>query len=71
MAVPKRKTSKSKRGMRRSKNALKPLNIVTNSTTGELTLPHTMSVDGYYNGRKVLDVIKVKSSKDEDEDEDE
>ncbi len=35
MAVPKRKTTKSKRNMRRSHHALTPVNIITDSTTGE------------------------------------
>jgi len=56
MAVPKRKTSKSKKGMRRSHHALKPVNVVVDSTTGEYKLPHHISlVDGYYKGRQVIE----------------
>jgi len=56
MAVPKKKTSKSKRDMRRSHNALSKVNVVLDATTGEYKLPHHMSlVDGYYKGRKVLE----------------
>ena len=54
MAVPKKKTSKSKRNMRRSHDALKSLNIIENKTTGELQLPHQISLDGYYNGKQVI-----------------
>ena len=54
MAVPKRKTSKSKRNMRRSHHALKGTNPVENSTTGEYTLSHHISPDGYYRGRQVI-----------------
>ena len=54
MAVPKKKTSKSKRNMRRSHDALKSLNIIENKTTGELQLPHQVSLDGYYNGKQVI-----------------
>lgn len=55
MAVPKRKTSKSRRDQRRSHHALKPINIVFDQTTGEPKLPHQVSlVDGYYNGRQVF-----------------
>jgi large subunit ribosomal protein L32 len=64
MAVPKKKTSKSKRNMRRSHHALKPLNIVTDKTTGEYRLPHHISLkDGYYNGRQVI----VPNNKDDEE----
>ena len=55
MAVPKKKTSKSRRNMRRAHHALNPLQVVENPTTGELTLPHHISLDGYYKGRNVLE----------------
>lgn len=54
MAVPKKKTSKSRRDMRRSHHALKAINILEDATTGELKRPHHISLDGYYNGRQVL-----------------
>lgn len=53
MAVPKRKTTPSCRGMRRSHLALKSTKVVEDQTTGEWKRPHHVSVDGYYNGRKV------------------
>jgi len=53
MAVPKAKTSKSCRGMRRSHNALKVVNVVEDKTSGELKRPHHVSPDGRYNGRQV------------------
>jgi large subunit ribosomal protein L32 len=59
MAVPKRKTTPSRRGMRRAHDALEGLNIVQCQTTGALKRPHHVSADGYYNGRKVTD-SKVK-----------
>ncbi len=62
MAVPKKKTSKSKRNMRRSHDALSRVNVVVNKTTGELQLPHQLSVDGYYNGKQI---IKEKVKKEE------
>lgn len=55
MAVPKRKTSPSKRGMRRSHDSLKSTNPVEDKTTGELKRPHHVSADGYYKGRKVTE----------------
>ncbi|WP_375326841.1 50S ribosomal protein L32 [Candidatus Tisiphia endosymbiont of Nemotelus uliginosus] len=55
MAVPKKKTSKSKRNMRRSHLALGRINVVVDSETGEYKLPHHISlVDGTYNGRQVI-----------------
>lgn len=53
MAVPKRKTSKSKRNMRRSHDSLKEVKVKENKTTGELHRAHHVSPDGYYNGRQV------------------
>jgi large subunit ribosomal protein L32 len=53
MAVPKAKTSKSCRGMRRSHNALKKVNVVEDKTSGEFKRPHHVSPDGNYNGRQV------------------
>lgn len=53
MAVPKRKTSPSRRNMRRSHHALKGVNVVEDKTSGELKRPHHVSSDGYYNGRQV------------------
>ncbi len=53
MAVPKRKTSTSKRNMRRANHALKKINVVENAN-GEFVLPHHVSADGTYNGRTVL-----------------
>ena len=54
MAVPKRKTSKSVRNMRRSHHALKRINLVEDNTTGEFKLPHHMTAEGAYNGRNLL-----------------
>ena len=55
MAVPKKKTSKSRRDMRRSHHALKPINVVVDKETGEYKLPHHISTkDGTYNGRAVV-----------------
>ena len=62
MAVPKKKTSKSKRDQRRSHHALKTINVVEDQTTGELKLSHHISLkDGYYKGRQVI-IPKVKNS---------
>lgn len=55
MAVPKKKTSKSKRNMRRSHDKLKAVNVIVDPVTGEYKLPHQMSLaDGTYKGRQVV-----------------
>jgi large subunit ribosomal protein L32 len=55
MAVPKRKTSPSKRNMRRSHHALTPTKFQECPNCGELKLPHNMcSACGHYNGREVV-----------------
>jgi large subunit ribosomal protein L32 len=53
MAVPKKKTSKSKRNMRRSHHALVGVQVSEDATTGEVKRPHHVSPDGYYKGRRV------------------
>jgi large subunit ribosomal protein L32 len=55
MAVPKRKTSPSRRNMRRSHHALKPNTYVEDTDTGELKRPHHVDLKtGTYRGRQVL-----------------
>lgn len=59
MAVPKRKTSPSRRGMRRSADALKQPTYIEDKNSGELRRPHHVDLKtGMYRGRQVL---KVKS----------
>ena len=55
MAVQKNRKTPSKRGMRRSHDALKGTTLSTESTTGETHVRHHISADGYYRGRKVLE----------------
>ena len=56
MAVQQNKKSPSKRGMRRAHDALKGNALSIEPTTGETHLRHHISPDGYYRGRKVLNV---------------
>ena len=44
MAVPKRKTSVSKRNMRRSHNSLKNINIILDKDSGEPRLSHKIDL---------------------------
>ena len=60
MAVPKRKTSKSKRNMRRSHDALSLINIINDKDSGEPRISHKLDMStGVYNGRQIL---KMKES---------
>ena len=55
MAVPKRKTSKSKRNMRRSHDSVSYLNIIEDKESGEPRLSHQIDLStGMYKGRKIL-----------------
>ena len=55
MAVPKRKTSVSKRNMRRSHDSLKNINIILDKESGEPRLSHRIDVStGMYKGRVIL-----------------
>ena len=55
MAVPKRKTSPSKRNMRRSHDSLKATPYQECANCGELKLPHNLCQScGHYNGREVV-----------------
>lgn len=55
MAVPKRKTSPSRRGMRRSHDALTAPAIIEDKDTGEFRRPHHIDLKtGMYRGRQVI-----------------
>jgi large subunit ribosomal protein L32 len=55
MAVPKRKTSPSRRNMRRSHDALKATQHQECPNCGELHLPHNLCPScGHYKGREIL-----------------
>lgn len=56
MAVPKSKISTSRRGMRRSHDALKPVNYQEDPDTGEYTRRHHIDLkSGRYRGKQVLE----------------
>ena len=56
MAVPKRKTTPSKRGMRRAHDALKHANLREDKDSGEFHRPHHIDLkSGEYRGRQVLE----------------
>lgn len=55
MAVQKSRKTPSKRGMRRSHDALTSTNLSTDSTTGEVHLRHHVTPNGFYRGQKVVE----------------
>jgi len=55
MAVQQNRKTPSKRGMRRSHDALKNSTLSVDPTSGETHLRHHVTTDGFYRGRKVID----------------
>ena len=56
MAVQQNKKSRSRRGMRRSHDALTGKALSVDSTSGETHLRHHVTRDGFFRGRKVIDI---------------
>jgi large subunit ribosomal protein L32 len=54
MAVQQNRKTPSKRGMRRSHDAISAPSITVDQTTGELHRRHHVTADGYYKGKKVV-----------------
>ena len=65
MAVQQNRKTPSKRGMRRSHDALGKPALSVEPTSGEVHRRHHVSADGYYKGRKVI----ADSVLDDDDDE--
>jgi len=55
MAAQQNRKTPSKRGMRRSHDALTKPTLSVDATSGETHRRHHVSPDGYYRGRKVVD----------------
>ena len=58
MAVQKSRKTPSKRGMRRSHNALTSPALSEDQETGEIHLRHHVTADGYYRGKKVINKVE-------------
>lgn len=54
MAVQKSRVTRSRRGMRRSHDALTASCLSKDPMTGEMHLRHHISPEGYYKGRQVI-----------------
>lgn len=65
MAVQKSRVPRSRRGMRRSHDALSNPALTIDSTTGETHRRHHMTPDGFHKGRQVIE--KAVISEDDEE----
>ncbi|NGX16708.1 50S ribosomal protein L32 [Wenzhouxiangella sp. XN24] len=59
MAVQKSRKTPSKRGMRRSHDALSAPALSVDPTSGETHRRHHVTADGFYRGKKVIEVATV------------
>ncbi|WP_022977750.1 50S ribosomal protein L32 [Nevskia ramosa] len=59
MAVAKSKKSRSRRGMRRAHDALSAPTLSVDSTSGETHLRHHVTADGFYRGKRVIEMKTV------------
>ncbi|MDG2459571.1 MAG: 50S ribosomal protein L32 [Luminiphilus sp.] len=55
MAVQKSRKTRSRRGMRRSHDAIGGATLTVDETSGETRLRHHVSADGFYRGKKVIE----------------
>ena len=59
MAVPKRKTSKSRRNKRRSHHKISSVNIIEDKKSGEFRLSHHIDLKtGLYNCKQIIEPKK-------------
>ena len=56
MAVQKSKVTRSRRGKRRTHDSLTGPTLSTDQTTGEIHRRHHVPADGFYKGKKVLNI---------------
>ena len=61
MAVGQARTTRSRRGMRRSHDALTGVALSVDKETGETHRRHHMTADGYYRGRQVIDTTEIET----------
>ena len=56
MAIQQNRKPRSRRGMRRSHDALDGSTLTVDQTSGETRRRHHVSADGFYRGKKVIDL---------------
>jgi large subunit ribosomal protein L32 len=66
MAVQQSRKTPSRRGMRRSHDALKKPTLSTDPTTGELHRRHHITPDGFYRGNQVVHTPEELEEEDDD-----
>ena len=66
MAVQKSRKTRSKRGMRRSHNALTSPALSIDSQSGELHYRHHMTETGYYRGKQVVELSPIEEETEEE-----
>jgi large subunit ribosomal protein L32 len=64
MAVQKSRVTPSRRGQRRSHDALSAKQLSTDPTSGETHIRHHVTKEGFYRGKKVIDVKSSAVSED-------
>jgi len=67
MAVQKSRKTPSRRGMRRSHDAITMPTLSTDPTTGEIHRRHHITEEGFYKGRRVVEE-KIIETFDDDQD---
>ena len=65
MAVQKSKVTRSRRGMRRSHDALLAPTLSTDPVSGEKHHRHHVSADGFYRGKKSLKFLATRITLDQ------
>lgn len=65
MAVPKKRTTRSKRDMRRKNEKKENISLSTDTSTGEIHLRHHLTKEGYYKGKLILKNKKKSDDKNE------
>lgn len=66
MAVQKSRKTPSKRGMRRSHDAIQGPTLSVEPTTGEVHRRHHISKEGFYRGRQVIAVAEAFADDDDE-----
>lgn len=67
MAVQKSRKTPSRRGMRRSHDAIQGPTLSEEPTTGETHRRHHVSAEGFYRGRQVVEVVTPEVEDQEEE----
>jgi len=65
MAVQQNKSTRSRRGMRRSHDALTAATLSTDSTSGETHRRHHVTANGFYRGKQVIKTKAVEVADEE------